>query len=102
MKISVFLVGLVVFLVVCLPVQAAGTPPPVATPLPATQSTNTIAGFPWGLVLVFVIAGFIMGYIKKNSPNRITTTTCVPLIDEKKMEAEKMKIAEEEAAQRKP
>jgi hypothetical protein len=36
-----------------------------------------------------------MTYIKKNSPNKITTTTCVPLIDEKKMEAEKKKIAEE-------
>jgi hypothetical protein len=83
------------------PVQAAGTPPPDGAPLPVSLPSD-ITGFPWGLVVVFIVAGFIMTYIKKNSPNKITSTTCVPLIDEKKMEAEKRMIAEEEASQRKP
>ena len=38
-----------------------------------------------------------MTYIKKDDPNKITTNCCVPLIDEKKMAAEKKLIAEEEA-----
>ncbi len=101
-KISVLLLLVFVLFSAYLPVQAAGTPPPDATPFPATPLTSIAAGFPWGLVLVFIVAGFIITYFKKNSPNTITTTCCVPLIDEKKLEAEKKKIAEEEALLRKP
>jgi hypothetical protein len=91
----------IALLFVILPVQAAGSPPVDATPIPASQSTGPITGFPWALILVFIVAGLIMNYLKKDNPNKITSTTCLPLIDEKKMEAEKRKIAEEEASQNK-
>jgi uncharacterized membrane protein YfcA len=100
-NIGLFLLVLLALSIILHPVQAAGTPPPAATSIPNGQTNNPAAGFPWGLIIVFIGAGFIMTYIKKNSPNTITTTTCIPLIDEKKMEAEKKKIAEEEASQRK-
>jgi hypothetical protein len=101
-NISTLFLVLVVLAIVFQSVQAAATPPPDTTPPPAMQPAGAIAGFPWGLLLVFIVAGFIMTYIKKNSPNKITSTSCVPLIDEKKMEAEKKMIAEEEASRKKP
>jgi hypothetical protein len=100
-NIRLFLLVLLALFIILQPVQAAGTPPPAATSIPNKQTNSPTAGFPWGLVIVFIVAGFIMTFIKKNSPNKITSTSCIPLIDEKKMEAEKKKIAEEEASQRK-
>jgi hypothetical protein len=101
-NIGLFLLVLLALSIILQPVQAAGTPPPAATSIPSGQANSPAAGFPWGLIIVFIGAGFIMTFIKKNSPNKITSTSCVPLIDEKKLEAEKKKIAEEEASQRRP
>jgi hypothetical protein len=78
-------------------IQAAGTPPPAATPVPIGQPFDLLTSIPWGLVVVFIVAGFIITAIKKNNPNQVTVNCCMPLIDEEKMEIEKQKIAEEEA-----
>lgn len=80
----------------------AGSPPPAATPIPAGQTGNILSEIPWGLIIIVIIAGFIMGAIRKNNPNHITINACAPLIDEEKMEKEKRMIAEEEAGRGKP
>lgn len=80
----------------------AGYPPPAATPMPGGQSGNILSEIPWGLIIIVIIAGFIMGAIRKNNPNHITINACAPLINEEKMEKEKRKIAEEEASRGKP
>jgi hypothetical protein len=80
----------------------AGSPPPAATPMPAGQTGNILSEIPWGLIIIVIIAGFIMGAIRKNNPNHITINACAPLIDEDKMEKEKKMIAEEEAGRGKP
>lgn len=77
-------------------VFAEATPP--VDPTPAVVSpVALISGFPWGLVALFVVAGFIMTYIKKNNPNKVTSSTCLPLIDEEQQAREKAQIAREEA-----
>ncbi len=82
-------------------VFAEGEPPVNPTSVGTTANALSIGGFPWALILVFMAAGYIITTIKKNTPaNTITTSCCIPLIDEKKMEAEKKKIAEEEASLR--
>lgn len=78
------------------PVLAEGNPPVDPTTAAAAQS-NLLTGFPWGLVALFVVAGFIMTYIKKNNPNQVTSCTCLPLIDEDQQAREKAQIAREEA-----
>ncbi len=71
-----------------------GTPPLEPTPL--TGAEITASSFPWGLVIVFVIAGFLIGYFKKNNPNKITNTSCVPLIDEDQQAREKSRFSGDE------
>ncbi len=90
------LISVLFTLVTSYPVLAEGNPPVDPTPAAAAQS-NLLTGFPWGLVAIFVIAGFIMTYIKKNNPNQVTNCTCLPLIDEEQQAREKAQIAREEA-----
>lgn len=80
----------------------AVTPPPAVTPVPAAQPIEILTGIPWGLIIVFIAAGFIITAIKKNKPDQVTVSCCLPLIDEKKMEIEKQKIAEGEANRETP
>jgi hypothetical protein len=47
-------------------------------------------------VALFLAAGFIMSRIKKDNPNRVTSCTCLPLIDEDQQSREKARIASEE------
>ncbi len=88
--------ALLVSLSTSFPVLAEGNPPVDPTPAAVVQS-NLLTGFPWGLVALFVVAGFIMTYIKKNNPNQVTSCTCLPLIDEDQQAREKAQIAREEA-----
>ncbi|NLF50974.1 MAG: hypothetical protein GX577_07540 [Leptolinea sp.] len=60
-------------------VFADGEPPIEPT---SVGTGAALDGFPWGLVVVFIIAGFITSFFKKNNPNRISSTSCVPLPDE--------------------
>jgi hypothetical protein len=78
------------------PVLAEGNPPVDPTPA-ASPSASVFTGFPWGLLAVIVAAGFIMTYIKRNNPNKVTNCTCLPLIDEEQQAREKEQIAREEA-----
>jgi hypothetical protein len=77
-------------------VFADSTLPVDPTPIAASPAA-LIIGFPWGLVAVFIVVGFIMTYIKKNNPNKVTSNTCLPLIDEDQQAREKARIAREEA-----
>lgn len=65
----------------------------------APQSTVienvTSDGFPWGLVVVFIIAGFIITYFKRNNPDRISSTSCVPLPDEEQKAREEARFSED-------
>ncbi len=80
-------------------VLADGEPPVSPTQAGSLSIGSILADIPWGLVIVFIVAGIILSTIKKNTPeNVITVSCCVPFVDEKKMEIEKQKIAEEEAA----
>ena len=90
------LLAFLISMLVSFPVFAEGNPPVDPTPAAAAQS-NLLTGFPWGLVALFVVAGFIMTYIKKNNPNQVTSCTCLPLIDEDQQAREKAQIAREEA-----
>jgi choline-glycine betaine transporter len=78
------------------PVFAQSTPPVDPTPA-AVSPASLLTGFPWGLIAIFVVAGFIMTYIKKNNPNKVTSSSCLPLIDEDQQAREKAQIAREEA-----
>jgi hypothetical protein len=78
------------------PVLAEGNPPVDPTQA-AVPATSLLTGFPWGLLAVFVAAGFIMTYIKRNNPNKVTSSSCLPLIDEEQQAREKEQIAREEA-----
>ena len=83
------------------PVLAEGNPPVDPTPVAAAQS-NLLTGFPWGLVALFVVAGIIMTYIKKNNPNQVTSCTCLPLIDEDQQAREKARFAQESGKDNNP
>jgi len=97
MKISKsFLLAVLLSISTSFPVLAEGNPPVDPTPAAVAQS-SLLTGFPWGLVAVFVVAGFIMTYIKKNNPNQVTSCTCLPLIDEEQQAREKEQSAREEA-----
>ncbi len=65
----------------------------------APQSTVienvTSDGFPWGLVVVFIIAGFIITYFKRNNPDRLSSTSCVPLPDEEQKAREDARFTED-------
>jgi hypothetical protein len=100
--ISIPLFVLLILFLAINPVSAADLPPADSNQSLSTPANVESDNFPWGLVVVFIVVGFIMTYLKKGNPNQITTTTCIPLIDEKKMEAEKQKIAEEESSQKSP
>jgi hypothetical protein len=91
-----FLLAVSTSLYVYFPVFAQSTPPVDPTPTIAS-SASLLTGFPWGLVVIFVAAGFIMTYIKKNNPNQVTSSCCLPLIDEDQQAREKEQIAREEA-----
>jgi len=91
-----FLLAVSMSLFFYFPVFAQNTPPVDPTPS-AVSPASLLTGFPWGLVAIFVAAGFIMTYIKKNNPNQITSCTCLPLIDEDQQAREKEQIAREEA-----
>jgi hypothetical protein len=99
-RITPFTITLIMLLMSVKSVLAQGEPPTVPTPASTTPAAIALTGgFPWALILVFIAAGYIISTIKKHTPdNVITASCCVPLIDEKKMEIEKQKIAEEEAA----
>jgi len=91
-----FLLAVSMSLFFYVPVFAQSTPP--VDPTPTVASTASfLTGFPWGLIAIFVAAGFIMTYIKKNNPNQVTSCTCLPLIDEERQAKEKAEIAREEA-----
>lgn len=60
-------------------VFAEGEPPLEPTPVSTGASLD---GIPWGLVAVFIVAGLITSFFKRNNPNRISSTSCVPLPDE--------------------
>ena len=74
-------------------VYAADNPPVN----PASSVLDIFSGIPWGLILIFVIAGFIVSYMKRNNPNQVTNNTCLPLIDEAQQAREKAQIALEES-----
>lgn len=95
-----FYLALLVSISTSFPVLAEGNPPVDPTPA-AAALPNLLTGFPWGLVALFVVAGFIMTYIKKNNPNQVTSCTCLPLIDEEQQAREKAQIALEEAEKNK-
>lgn len=98
-KILAFSLSLVALLISYQTVLADGTPPVNPTQAGPLSINSILSGIPWGLVIVFIIAGVIISTIKKNTPeNVITVSCCVPFVNEKKMEIEKQKIAEEEAA----
>lgn len=90
------LLAAILFSTLTITVFAEATPPIDPTPA-AASPVALISGFPWGLVALFVVAGFIMTYIKKNNPNKVTSSTCLPLIDEEQQSREKARIAREEA-----
>lgn len=78
-------------------VLADGTPPVSPTTVSPPTIGNILSEVPWGLVIIFVVAGIILSTIRKNTPeNVITASCCVPFVDEKKMEIENLKIAKEE------
>jgi ABC-type antimicrobial peptide transport system permease subunit len=96
-----FLLAVIMSLFFHFPVIAQSTPPVDPTPA-AVSPASVIAGFPWGLVAIFVVAGFIMTYIKKNNPNKVTSSSCLPIINEAQQAREKEQIAREEAEMKNP